>query len=33
LLVIESESDAKQVGEINVEMMEAEKGNTTKLKK
>jgi hypothetical protein len=30
--VVESESDANQVGETNVEMMAAEKGNTTELK-
>jgi hypothetical protein len=32
LLVVESELDANRVGEINVETMAAEKGNTTKLK-
>jgi hypothetical protein len=32
LLVVESESDANQVGEINVETMAAEKENTNELK-
>jgi hypothetical protein len=32
LLVVESESDANQLGETNVEMMAAEKGNKIELK-
>jgi hypothetical protein len=32
LLEVESESDANRVGQTNVEMMAAKKGNATKLK-